>query len=50
MYAHHNNSNQIINMYAVTQKTARCIKKTGLDIKFITHFSPKLPSKYFSFW
>jgi hypothetical protein len=48
MYAHHNNSDQITNMYTVTQKTERCIKKFGLYIKFIFHFSPKVLSKYFS--
>jgi len=49
MYAHQYNSDQITNMYAVTQKTAKCLKKTELDIKFISHFSPELLSKYFSF-
>ena len=48
MYAHHNNSDQITNMYTVTQNTERYIKKSCLDQKFVFHFSPKLLSKHFS--
>jgi len=32
MYTHHKNCDQITNMYTVTKKTARCIKKIEPDI------------------
>ena len=49
MYEQNNNSDQIINMYTVTQKTARCIKRRGLEIKSTFYFSPKQLSKHFHF-
>ena len=46
MYAHHNNSDQIINMYTVTQKIVRCMQKSELDRKcnfiFLQDYCPNI--------
>jgi hypothetical protein len=33
IYVHHNNSDPVINMYTVSQKTARFVKKNGIGKK-----------------
>jgi len=47
MYSQNNNSDQIFNMYTVTQKTARCIKNSGIDNKRIFNFPPNISVQTF---